>query len=50
MADQPGVVALGCFDLDHLGALVAQQRGGHRAGEHRRQIDDADAFEGLGHI
>ena len=34
-----------CFDLDHRRALVGEQRGGHWSGQHRRQIDDADAAE-----
>jgi len=44
----PALVARGRFDLDHVGAEVAQQRGRVRPGEKRRAIEDADAFEGAG--
>ena len=40
------VAALGRFDLDDLGAVVAQQLAGERPGDEAAQFEDADAREG----
>ncbi len=43
-----GVVAAGrVFDLDHVGAEVGQGHGAHRAGQHARQVQHADAGQRL---
>ena len=44
-ADDPRVVAVERFDLDDLRALVGQQHGAERAGQHLREVDDPDAVE-----
>ena len=36
------------LDLDHVGAEVAEQRGGERPGEQRRDVEDPEAFERRG--
>ncbi len=38
-------LAVGGFDLDHIGAQVAQLLGAQGAGDHGGDIDDADALE-----
>ena len=38
---------LGGLELQHVGAEVAQDAVGERAGQHPREVDDADAVEGL---
>ena len=39
------VVALGRLHLDHLRAQVGQQGRGHGAGQHAREVQDADAVQ-----
>jgi hypothetical protein len=34
------------FDLDDVGAVVAEQHGGDRRGVHRADIEDADPVQG----
>ena len=46
--DDARVVAVERLDLDDLRALVGQQHGAERAGQHLREIDDADAIESAG--
>ena len=41
-----GGVAAGVLDLDHVGAVVAQQHGGDRGGVHRAQVQHPDAGQG----
>src|SRR6202011_5287044 len=36
-------IALWVLDLDHLGAVVAEQHGGDRGGVHGPQVQDPDA-------
>src|SRR5262249_38984191 len=43
------VAAAGQLDLDDLGAHVAKNGRGVGAGDHARQVDDADVIERLGH-
>ena len=46
----PAVVAPSrVLDLDHLGAVVAQDLGGERTGDDAREVDDADPAEKRGH-
>jgi hypothetical protein len=44
-ADLPGYVALRRFDLDDIGAVVAENLRRVRPHQHRRHVDDFDAFE-----
>jgi hypothetical protein len=44
--DDARVVAVDRLDLDDLRALVGQQHGAERPGQHLRKIDDADSVEG----
>ena len=44
--DDARVVAVERLDLDDLGALVGQQHGAERTGQHLREVDDADPVEG----
>ena len=39
------VAAVGALDLDHVGAEVAEQHRGQRAGEHAREVGDQDPVE-----
>ena len=48
-AGMPHEVALGRLHLDHVRALVAQNRGGDGAGVDRRQVENANAVQGAGH-
>ena len=41
-----GVARVGRLDLDHLGAVVGEQRGGEGAGEDMPQLEDLEAVEG----
>jgi hypothetical protein len=43
---QPHVVALGRFDLDHVGAQVGQQPGAVGAGQHDAEVEHAQARQG----
>ena len=44
------VTGAGFFDLDHIGAKVAQDHGAVRAGYHAGQVNDLDAFQCLHNI
>ena len=46
---RPGVARRALLDLDHVGAEVGHERGRVRALLPDRQVEDADAFEGLAH-
>ena len=39
------VAAVGALDLDHVGAEVAEQHRGQRAGEHAREVGDEDPVQ-----
>ena len=41
-----GVAAVGPLDLDHVGAVVAEQLGAVRAGDPLREVEDAQTVEG----
>ena len=43
------IAALRVLDLDHFGAEIGQHHAGERRGDHRAELDDADALEHLGH-
>src|SRR5690606_20772165 len=43
------VAAAGLLDLDHLGALLAEQRRAERGGDPRAEVEDAQALEGPPH-
>ena len=47
---RPHHVALGGFELDHLGAEIGQQPRAMRPGDRRREIHDPQAVEGAGHL
>ena len=55
LAEAPGthwIAAVRLFDLDDLGAMLAQSGRDHRPGGERRRVDDADPMErtvGLSH-
>src|SRR5574337_1940361 len=40
-----GVGSVGRLDLDHLGAVVAEDRGRERGGDHRARVNDTNALE-----
>ena len=40
----------GCLDLDHLGPLICEDRRRKGAGEHGRDVDDANASQGSRHV
>ena len=44
------VTGAGFFDLDHIGAKVAQDHGAVRARYHAGQVNDLDAFQCLHNI
>ena len=46
LADAPGVGPGSGLDLDHLGAEVGKLHGAVRAGDHVREVGDANAFQG----
>src|SRR5271155_3474438 len=47
---QPGEVAAGWFDLDHLGAEIQQMFGAVRPREHPAEIDDPHTFKWKSHL
>src|SRR5207302_7648933 len=47
---RPHHVALGRFELDHLGAEIGQEPRAMRPGDRRREIDDPQAVEGAVHF
>src|SRR5262249_3699647 len=50
VAVRPKRIAARMLDLQHLGAEVAEQRRGERAGDDGREIDDPDALERAGGV
>jgi hypothetical protein len=44
-ADQPRHVAICGFDLDDIGAVIAEHLGRVRAHQHGRHVDDLDALQ-----
>ena len=43
------IAALRVLDLDHFSAEIGQHHAGERSGDHRPELDDAHAFEHVGH-